>query len=97
MAERDKRRVIVEMEPVLAIEKMEAKPGRWVASGRISIPIARGDETTLGGLEFPFHDAENREDAIGQVVDQLEAVIAELSNLTGRIRGTADVTPEVAS
>ena len=95
MTERDKRRVIVEMEPVLAIEKMETKPGRWVASGRISIPIARGDETNLGGLEFPFHDAENREDAIGQVVDQLEAVIAELSNLTGRIRGTADVTPEV--
>ena len=79
----EKRRQFRFLDPQISIEKTEAKAGRWVTSGQISLEIVRGDEFSAGSLVFPFVDAESRDDATDQAMRQLNLVLQALQNKFG--------------
>ena len=74
----DKRKQFRLLDPQLTVEKTEARNGRWVTSGQVSIELVRGDDISAGSLVFPFVDAESREDATDQAMTQLQSVLEAL-------------------
>ncbi len=90
MAEPDKRRLVNVGDPAVTVEQTEALRDRWVATGKVSYSLERGDAAMIGVLEFPYRDAPTRSDAITQSLDQMESVIGALTELLERLRGGHD-------
>jgi hypothetical protein len=85
----DKRRQFRLLDPQLTVEKTEARNGKWVTSGQVSIEVVRGDDVSAGSLVFPFVDAESREDATDQAMKQFQLVLEALERHFGSARQAA--------
>ena len=79
----EKRRQFRLLDPQLLVEKTESRNGHWVTSGQVSIEVVRGDDLAVGNFNFPFVDAESREDAADQATQQLRSILDALARHLG--------------
>ena len=70
MVETDRRPLVNAGDPIVTVERTEALRDGWVTSGKVSYSLERGDEVTIGVLEFSFRDAPPQSEAIARALSK---------------------------